>query len=152
MSNAPVVVPVDRFGRPQRSLRVSVTDRCNLRCSYCMPEESYVWLPKSDILSFDETLRLVQRFADLGVDRVRITGGEPLIRQDLPELVRMIAGDPRIRDLALTTNAILPPPQGERLRAAGIRRVTISLDRLRAERFRDLAGRDQLEATLAGIR
>ena len=94
----------------------------------------------------------MQRFADLGVDRVRITGGEPRMRQDHPELVRMIAGDPRIRDLALTTNAILPPPQGERLRAAGIRRVTISLDRLRAERFRDLAGRDQLEATLAGIR
>jgi len=145
------VPPVDRLGRPQRSLRVSVTDRCNLRCAYCMPEADYVWLPKSDILSFDETVRLVERFVENGVDRLRITGGEPLLRQDLPVLVRMLAERDGVRDVALTTNGILLPRLGAPLRAAGLRRVTISLDTLRRERFRALTGRDDLERTLAGI-
>ncbi len=141
---------LDQLGRPQRSLRLSVTDRCNLRCTYCMPEADYAWLPKHDILTFDETVRIVARFMAAGVDRVRVTGGEPLIRQDLPVLVRMLA-DLGLRDLALTTNGIQLPEQGLALRDAGIRRVTISLDTLRADRFRELAGRDRLDAVLRGI-
>jgi len=100
-------VIVDRFGRPLRNLRLSVTDRCNLRCSYCMPEEEYAWLPRGDILTFEEVTRLIDVFADLGVDKVRLTGGEPLLRRDLSRLVKMIASEPRIRDLAITTNGIL---------------------------------------------
>ncbi|MDP2700447.1 MAG: radical SAM protein, partial [Candidatus Rokubacteria bacterium] len=94
----------DTFKRPLRNLRLSVTDRCNLRCAYCMPEEEYAWLPRADILSFEEIARLVGVFAGLGVDKVRLTGGEPLLRKDLPRLVKMIAAEPRIRDLAITTN------------------------------------------------
>src|SRR4249920_3414677 len=97
----------DIFGRPLRNLRLSVTDRCNLRCQYCMPEENYVWLPRQDLLDFEEIGRLVDVFASLGVDKVRLTGGEPLLRRDLPTLVRMLAAKPAIRDLALTTNGIL---------------------------------------------
>jgi cyclic pyranopterin phosphate synthase len=141
---------LDQLGRPQRSLRLSVTDRCNLRCTYCMPEADYTWLPKHDILTFDETVRIVARFMAAGVDKVRVTGGEPLIRQDLPVLVRMLAGL-GLRDLALTTNGIQLPEQGRALRDAGIRRVTVSLDTLRADRFRALAGRDRIDAVLAGI-
>src|SRR5262245_36118892 len=95
---------VDRHGRPLSNLRVSVTDRCNLRCSYCMPEEEYRWLPRADILSFEETAALVDAFIDVGVERVRLTGGEPLLRRGLPRLVSLLAAKPAIRDLALTTN------------------------------------------------
>src|SRR5262245_51911740 len=94
----------DRLGRPLRNLRVSVTDRCNLRCEYCMPEDDYVWLPREDVLHFEEISRLVDIFLSLGVDRVRLTGGEPLLRRDLASLVRMIAGKAGLADLALTTN------------------------------------------------
>src|ERR1700688_441991 len=97
----------DQLGRPLRSLRVSVTDRCNLRCNYCMPEENYVWLPRQELLTFEEITRLVEVFTSLGVTDVRLTGGEPLLRRDLPQLVKMLAANPRIRDLALTTNGIL---------------------------------------------
>src|SRR5229473_1760562 len=92
---SPGGVPADRFGRPLRSLRVSVTDRCNLRCNYCMPQEEYVWLPRQELLTFEEIARLVEVFTSLGVKDVRLTGGEPLLRRDLPQLVRMIAGNPR---------------------------------------------------------
>ncbi len=143
--------PIDRLGRPQRSLRVSVTDRCNLRCTYCMPEESYVWLPKSDLLDFDELERLVARFVTQGVDRLRLTGGEPLLRQDLDVLVAKFAALAGIGDIAMTTNAVLLPEKATALRAAGLRRVTVSLDTLQPERFAQLAGRDQFVATLAGI-
>ena len=125
----------DRLGRPLRSLRVSVTDRCNLRCNYCMPQEEYVWLPRQELLTFEEIARLVEVFTSLGVEDVRLTGGEPLLRRDLPQLVRMLAANPRIRDLALTTNGVLFAEQGEALRAAGLHRVTLSLDTLRPERF-----------------
>ena len=97
----------DLLGRPLKNLRLSVTDRCNLRCSYCMPEAEYVWLPRHDILQFEEMSTLVDVFARAGVDRVRLTGGEPLLRRDLPELIRMIARKPAIRDLALTTNGVM---------------------------------------------
>ena len=132
----------DQFGRPLRSLRVSVTDRCNLRCNYCMPQEEYVWLPRQELLSFEEISRLVEVFTSLGVEDVRLTGGEPLLRRDLPQLVRMLAANPRIRDLALTTNGVLFAEQGEALREAGLHRVTLSLDTLRPERFAELTGRD----------
>ncbi|HEX7212928.1 MAG TPA: radical SAM protein, partial [Methylomirabilota bacterium] len=97
----------DTFDRPLRNLRLSVTDRCNLRCQYCMPEEEYVWLPRDDMLSFEEMGQLVDVFAELGVDKVRLTGGEPLLRRDLDRLVRLLAGNPRLRDLAMTTNGVL---------------------------------------------
>src|SRR5213593_4256380 len=97
----------DIFGRPLRSLRLSVTDRCNLRCNYCMPEEEYAWLPRETLLTFEEMNALTTLFTALGVDKVRLTGGEPLLRKDLPTLVRMLRKNPRIIDLALTTNGIL---------------------------------------------
>src|SRR5437016_3496363 len=117
----------DTLARPLASLRLSVTDRCNLRCRYCMPEDEYVWLPRASILTFEELERVVRVFAGLGVRKVRLTGGEPLLRQDLPALVRLIAPIPEIEDLALTTNGLLLAKQAPALRAAGLRRVTGSL-------------------------
>lgn len=143
--------PLDRFGRPLRSLRVSVTDRCNLRCRYCMPEAEYVWLPRSGILTFEEVGALVDAFADAGVDRVRLTGGEPLLRRNLPALVRRLARTPAIRDLALTTNGMLLAEQAAALRDAGLHRITVSLDTLRADRFRALTRFDGLAAVRRGI-
>jgi cyclic pyranopterin phosphate synthase len=144
-------VIVDRCGRPLRNLRLSVTDRCNLRCSYCMPEEEYAWLPRGDILTFEEVTRLIDVFADLGVDKVRLTGGEPLLRRDLSRLVKMIASEPRIRDLAITTNGILLAQEARALRDAGLHRVTVSLDTLRSERFLALTRRDSFHQVLEGI-
>ncbi|HEY2646296.1 MAG TPA: GTP 3',8-cyclase MoaA [Candidatus Acidoferrales bacterium] len=141
----------DRLGRPLRSLRVSVTDRCNLRCNYCMPEENYVWLPRQELLTFEEIARLVEVFTSLGVEDVRLTGGEPLLRRDLAQLVQMLAANPRIRDLALTTNGVLFAEQAEWLRTAGLHRVTVSLDSLRPERFAALTGRDMHAQVLEGI-
>lgn len=142
---------VDRFGRPLRNLRLSVTDRCNLRCSYCMPEEEYAWLPRGDILTFEEIARLIDLFADLGVDKVRLTGGEPLLRRDLPRLVKMIASEPRIRDFAITTNGLLLAREAQALRDAGLHRVTVSLDTLRPDRFLALTRRDSFGQVLEGI-
>jgi len=141
----------DTFARPLRNLRLSVTDRCNLRCAYCMPEEEYAWLPRADILTFEEVARLVDVFAGLGVDKVRFTGGEPLLRKDLPRLVRMIAAEPRIRDLAITTNGILLAQEAQALRDAGIQRVTVSLDTLKPDRFRALTRRDAYQQVIEGI-
>jgi cyclic pyranopterin phosphate synthase len=141
----------DQFGRPLRSLRVSVTDRCNLRCNYCMPQEEYVWLPREELLTFEEIARLVEVFTSLGVEDVRLTGGEPLLRRDLAGLVQMLAANPSIRDLALTTNGILFAEHAEKLRAAGLHRVTLSLDTLHPERFLALTGRDTHAQVLAGI-
>src|ERR1700684_1597302 len=132
---SPDGAPTDRLGRPLRSLRVSVTDRCNLRCNYCMPQEEYVWLPRQELLTFEEIARLVEVFTSLGVTDVRLTGGEPLLRRDLPRLVQMLGANPRMRDLALTANGVLFTEQAQGLRAAGLRRVTLSLDILRQERF-----------------
>jgi cyclic pyranopterin phosphate synthase len=146
---SPVVL--DQFQRPLRNLRLSVTDRCNLRCSYCMPEQDYVWLPREDILQFEEIERLVDVFLDLGVDKVRLTGGEPLLRRDLPLLVAALAFRPRIRDLAMTTNGVLLAQHAGTLAQAGLHRVTVSLDTLRPERFRGLTRSDELDRVLAGI-
>src|SRR5689334_16838389 len=142
---------VDAFGRPLKSLRLSVTDRCNLRCSYCMPEEDYVWLPREDILHFEEIEVLVDVFAALGVDKVRLTGGEPLLRRDLPDLVARLARRPAIRDLAMTTNGVLLAPHAQALRDAGLHRLTVSLDTLRPDRFHALTRSDELERVLKGI-
>ncbi|TDJ72808.1 MAG: GTP 3',8-cyclase MoaA [Planctomycetota bacterium] len=142
---------VDAFDRPLRNLRLSVTDRCNLRCSYCMPEDEYVWLPKDKILSFEELARVVDVFLSLGVDRVRLTGGEPLLRRGLPELVRQIASKPGVTDVAMTTNGIRLADHAEALARAGLSRVTVSLDTLREDRFRALTRRDELPQVLAGI-
>ena len=144
-------VPQDTVGRPLRNLRLSVTDRCNLRCAYCMPEADYTWLPRGDLLSFEEIDSLVSVFARLGVDKVRLTGGEPLLRRDLPELVGLLAGRAELRDIALTTNGVRLPEHAVALRAAGLRRVTVSLDTLQPGRFLALTRRDELRQVLAGI-
>src|SRR5574342_607768 len=101
----------DALGRPLDSLRISVTDRCNLRCLYCMPEEEYVWLPREDLLTFEEIAALVNIFSELGVQKVRLTGGEPLLRHNLPELVRQLAENQAISEISLTTNGLLLPAQ-----------------------------------------
>jgi cyclic pyranopterin phosphate synthase len=142
---------LDRFARPLRSLRISVTDRCNLRCHYCMPEPDYVWLPRENLLTFEEIGALVDVVTPLGVDRVRITGGEPLLRRDLPVLVAGLAARRAVGDLALTTNGVLLSAQAEALRAAGLHRITVSLDTLDRERFRGLTRMDELPAVLRGI-
>jgi cyclic pyranopterin phosphate synthase len=141
----------DLLGRPLKNLRLSVTDRCNLRCSYCMPEAEYVWLPRGDLLQFEEMSTLVDVFTQVGVDRVRVTGGEPLLRRDLPELIRMIARKPAIRDLALTTNGVMLAEHAGALRDAGLHRITISLDTLRPDRFQALTRFDSLAQVLTGI-
>ena len=149
-SHAPTIH--DALGRPLRSLRLSVTDRCNLRCQYCMPEREYVWLPREDLLTFEETSHLVGIFTELGVRKIRLTGGEPLLRRDLPQLIRLLAALPHLNELALTTNGVLLADHASALREAGLHRLTISLDTLRPERFRALTGRDNLANVLAGIR
>jgi cyclic pyranopterin phosphate synthase len=141
----------DLLGRPLKNLRLSVTDRCNLRCSYCMPEADYVWLPRHDVLHFEEISALVDVFARGGVDRIRLTGGEPLLRRDLPELIQMIARKPAIRDLALTTNGVMLADHARALRSAGLHRLTVSLDTLRPDRFQALTRFDALPQVLAGI-
>ena len=141
----------DTHGRPLRNLRISVTDRCNLRCAYCMPEEDYVWLPRAEILHFGEAAALVDVFMGLGVDKVRLTGGEPLLRRELPRFVRMLAAKP-LRDLAITTNGVLLAEHAPALKEAGLHRVTVSLDTLRPERFTALTRRPSHAQVLEGIR
>lgn len=150
LDSAPTVV--DRRGRPIADLRVSVTDRCNLRCAYCMPEDDYEWLDRREFLSFEELTELIAAFGDLGVTKVRLTGGEPLLRQGLPILVSAIAELAAITDIALTTNGTLLAGQADALRSAGLRRVTVSLDTLQSERHRALTRRDNHGSVLDGIR
>jgi GTP 3',8-cyclase len=147
----PAYPPTDFFGRPLRSLRISVTDRCNMRCRYCMPEQDYVWLPRESILSFEEIDRLVGIFAGLGVQKLRLTGGEPLLRHDLPKLVALVRRHPELRDIALTTNGILLARHADDLRAAGLDRVTVSLDTLRADRMLEFARSARHADVLEGI-
>lgn len=143
---------LDRRGRPLGTLRLSVTDRCNLRCSYCMPEREYVWLPREDLLNFEELERLTGHFLAAGARRVRLTGGEPLLRRDLPELVARLAPLPGLEEIALTTNGVLLAPLAADLRAAGLRRITVSLDTLDRARFERMTRRDELPRVLEGIR
>jgi cyclic pyranopterin phosphate synthase len=142
---------LDTLGRPLGSLPISVTDRCNLRCHYCMPEDEYVWLPRQDMLTFEEIGQLSDLFAETGLDRIRLTGGEPLLRRNLPELIRGLAQRPWLRDLSLTTNGVLLADHAVDLKRAGLHRVTVSLDTLRGDRFRKLARIDALPDVLAGI-
>lgn len=141
----------DRFGRPLTSLRISVTDRCNLRCLYCMPEDEYVWLRRDDLLSFEELSQTVDHFLALGLERIRLTGGEPLLRRNLPHLVELLISKPGLREVALTTNGLHLARHASSLFEAGLSRVTVSLDTLSPERFKRLARRQNLEDVLAGI-
>jgi cyclic pyranopterin phosphate synthase len=141
---------LDTFGRVHNNLRISVTDRCNLRCTYCMPEE-VVFMDRTELLTFEEIARFVEVAAPLGIDKIRLTGGEPLLRRDLPRLVRMVAAVPGIRDVGLTTNGMLLADQAQALFDAGLRRINISLDTLSPDRFRQLTRRGGLEKVIEGI-
>ncbi|MBI4606778.1 MAG: GTP 3',8-cyclase MoaA [Planctomycetes bacterium] len=142
---------VDSFGRRHDNLRISVTDRCNIRCFFCMPEDDPVFVQKSEILTFEEIERFVRVAARLGIRKLRLTGGEPLVRRDLHVLVRKLAAVPGISDLALTTNGLLLADRAAPLREAGLGRVTVHLDTLDPAKFRQITRRDGLERVLEGI-
>jgi GTP 3',8-cyclase len=141
----------DAFGRVHTNLRVSVTDRCNIRCFYCMPNENVQFKPREELLTFEEMERFVQIAARLGVNKIRLTGGEPLVRQGIDRLVSRVAAVPGIDDVALTTNGILLDDYAQKLKEAGLKRLNISLDALSEETFRLIARRDGLDRVLAGI-
>ncbi|MDP2483950.1 MAG: GTP 3',8-cyclase MoaA [Candidatus Palauibacterales bacterium] len=143
----------DQFGRRIDYLRISVTDKCNLRCTYCMPVEGLAWIDRDEFLTYEEIASVVRQMAGQGLRRVRITGGEPLVRRDLPDLVRLLAGIAGIEDIALSTNAVLLPQFGRELRDAGVTRLNVSLDTLRRERFRQVARRPErfFDETLRGL-
>ncbi len=142
---------VDTFGRLHDNLRISVTDRCNIRCFYCMPEEGVKFFDRHDVLSFEEIERFVRASVPLGITKLRLTGGEPLLRRDLPELIRKLVAIPGIRDIALTTNAVLLEQYAVPLREAGLRRLNIHLDTLDREKFKQITRRDDLPKVMAGI-
>jgi len=148
MASAPLT---DRFGRVHTSLRISVTDRCNIRCFYCMPNEMVQFLPREQILTFEEIERFVRVVVPMGVSKFRLTGGEPLVRSGLADLVARIAAIDGVEDLALTTNGILLAEQAEALKKAGLKRINISLDAMTEETFRKISRRDGLDKVLAGI-
>lgn len=141
---------VDSFGRVHNNLRISVTDRCNLRCTYCMPEE-VSFLDRGELLTFEEIERFVRIAVPLGIDKIRLTGGEPLMRRDLPVLVRLLSRIEGIRDVGLTTNGLLLADQAQALYDAGLRRINISLDTLDPQRFQQVTRRPGLEKVIAGI-
>jgi len=143
---------VDTFGRVADDLRVSVTDRCNFRCTYCMPADGLEWLPKTEILTFEELARLLRVFVGLGVRSVKVTGGEPTVRADLPKLIAMFRAAAPELDLSMTTNGVLLDRLAGPLAEAGLDRVTVSLDSLLRHRFEEMTRRDALERVLAGIR
>jgi cyclic pyranopterin phosphate synthase len=142
---------IDNFGRVHDSLRISVTDRCNIRCFYCMPEEPMDFAHRTEILTFEEIERFVRVAATLGVNKLRLTGGEPLLRRDLPKLIERLAAIPGIQDIALTTNAVVLEQHAQALYDAGLRRLNIHLDTLDRERFKQITRRDDLPRVLAGI-
>jgi GTP 3',8-cyclase len=141
----------DSWGREIRSLRISVTDKCNFRCKYCMPAEGLEWLPRDEVLSYEEIARLVRVLAAMGVDEVRLTGGEPLVRRELPVLVSLLANTPGVRDLSLTTNGVLLDRLAGPLVEAGLTRLNVSLDSLSHVRFAEITRRDALDRVLAGL-
>ncbi len=155
MSEAPSAPIIDTHGRVHRDLRISLTDRCSLRCTYCMPEQGNEWLARSSILTLDEIERVARVAAGAGISTFRLTGGEPLLRADIVEIVRRLARlatpDGRPVELAMTTNGIRLSELLPELAAAGLHRLNISIDTLRRERFRELPRRDRLEDVLAGI-
>lgn len=147
----------DKINRPLRDLRISVIDRCNFRCQYCMPAEIYgpdfAFLPKSELLTYEEIERLAKIFVELGVEKIRLTGGEPLLRKDLPYLVEMLSKIENLKDIGLTTNGVLLPKHAKALKAAGLKRVNVSLDSLKDELFGEINGRNVgVEPVLKGIR
>jgi len=146
--NAPLI---DTFDRVHDNLRISVTDRCNIRCFYCMPEDNVEYAPREEILSFEEIERFVRVAVSLGVNKIRITGGEPLVRKDLAVLIRKLCEIPGVKDLALTTNGVLLARQAEALYEAGLRRLNVHLDTLDRERFRQITRRDELPKVLEGL-
>lgn len=141
----------DSFGRPIRDLRLSITDRCNFRCFYCMPQEAMEWQPKTEILSYEEIIRLAEVFVALGVNKLRVTGGEPMVRRDVESLIAELAQIEGVADLAMTTNAHFLQGRAQALKDAGLQRITISLDSLTPDRFALLTGRNELARVLAGI-
>jgi cyclic pyranopterin phosphate synthase len=141
----------DGFGRTHRSLRVSVTDRCNLRCRYCMPAEGMKWLPREELLSDDELLRVVELFARAGISEIRVTGGEPLVRPGLPELIGRLTAVEGVREVAMTTNGVLLADVVDSLVANGLHRVNVSIDSLDPERFAAITRRDDLARVLEGL-
>jgi GTP 3',8-cyclase len=141
---------LDQHQRPLRTLRISVTDRCNLRCRYCMPEKEYRWLERSHLLSFEELFAVAQITKELGVSKIRLTGGEPLLRQNLDVLVNLLSGL-HFNELALTTNGILLAEHAESLKAAGLGQLTVSLDSICPETFLMMSNRDQLDKVLEGL-
>ncbi len=152
LGTVPVSGPlVDRFGRTHSDLRISVTDRCNIRCFYCMPETGAEFLKARDLLTFDQIQRFAMAAVALGIDKIRLTGGEPLLRPRLPELVARISALPGVRDLALTTNGVLLAELARPLHEAGLRRLNVHLDTLDRERFRLISRRDELGRVLAGL-
>lgn len=142
---------VDSFGRSIVNLRVSVTDRCNLRCAYCIPDEDVEWMPRAEILTFEEITRFARVGAGLGIRKLRLTGGEPLLRKDLPELVRMLMSIPGIEDLGMTTNGVGLAFRAKALHEAGLRRLNVSLDTLDPEEFQKLTRRNALQDVLDGL-
>lgn len=142
---------IDSFGRTHDNLRISVTDRCNVRCFYCMPETDVHFVARAEILDFEEIERFARIAASLGVTKLRVTGGEPLLRRDLPVLIRKLASIPGIRDLALTTNGVLLPQLAQPLYDAGLRRLNVHIDTLDRERFAAITRRDDLPRVLAGL-
>ena len=146
-----LMAPTDTLQRPVRDLRISVTDRCNYRCSYCMPLDEYTWIERAEVLSFEEITRLARLFIQNGVDKIRLTGGEPLVRRDLDKLVGRLAALDGLRDLSLTTNGSRLAEQVLSLRDSGLRRITVSLDTLIPERFTQITKRGDLQAVLDGI-
>ncbi len=141
----------DRFNRHINYLRISVTDRCNFRCTYCMPKEGVPLKKHEDILSFSEIYEITKKGAELGITKIRLTGGEPLVRKNLPELVKMLSSIPEINDIGMTTNGVLLTRYARELKAAGLNRVNISLDTLDPEKFKKITRIGELEQTLKGI-
>lgn len=148
MDTSPVY---DTFGRLHDSLRISVTDRCNIRCFYCMPELDAQYMPRSEILSWEEMARVVRVASEMGVRKIRITGGEPLVRKNLSFLIREIGKIPAIEDIALTTNGTLLAGQAQELYDAGLRRINVHIDTLNRERFLKITRRDEFDKVMAGI-
>lgn len=149
-----MILPIllkDSYGRAIRDLRISITDRCNFRCFYCMPQEAMEWKPKPEILSYEEIVRLSEVFAGLGINKLRVTGGEPMLRRDLESLIERLARIEGVEDLAMTTNAHFLRGRAKALKEAGLRRITISLDSLTPDRFALLTGRNELTQVLDGI-
>lgn len=149
-----MILPIrlkDSYGRAIRDLRISITDRCNFRCFYCMPTEAMEWKPKPEILSYEEIFRLAEIFVGLGVNKLRVTGGEPMVRRDLESLIERLARIEGLADLAMTTNAHFLRGRAKALKDSGLQRITISLDSLEPERFALLTGRNELKQVLDGI-